>query len=71
MTSRDRYPDAEPYNMTISKLRLTAILHDLLGGNSFLVETWWNSPNKAFEGKCPIEVDLDKVSSYLMQFLAR
>lgn len=40
----------------------------LLGllGSDALVEKWWNSPNKAFDNKCPVDIDEKDVVSYLM-----
>jgi len=35
-------------------------------GSDALIEKWWNSPNKAFDDKCPVDVDHDKVVHYLM-----
>jgi len=35
-------------------------------GSDALIERWWNSPNKAFDDKCPVDVDQDKVVHYLM-----
>jgi len=35
-------------------------------GSDALVEKWWVSPNKAFDNKCPVDVDQEKVVSYLM-----
>jgi len=35
-------------------------------GSDALVEKWWQSPNKAFDNKCPVDVDQEKVVSYLM-----
>jgi hypothetical protein len=39
-------------------------------GDSKLVERWWNSPNKYFDGKFPIDVFVtqpDSVRDYIMQ----
>lgn len=53
----------------ISKTRINTILFALLG-KKLLVEMWWNSPNKAFDGKTPNEIeDLDKIYTYLMRFM--
>ena len=35
-------------------------------GSDALVEKWWNSPNKAFDNKCPVDVDQKDVVEYLM-----
>lgn len=34
-------------------------------GNYTLVTQWWNSPNRAFEGRLPKDVPLDEVVRYL------
>ena len=31
-----------------------------------LVGKWWTSPNRAFDGKRPVEADIDLVYSYLL-----
>ena len=44
------------------------ILHALLGSQE-LVQKWWASPNKAFDGMTPIEMldrDKDRVKNYLL-----
>jgi hypothetical protein len=48
------YQDLNPY------------LKALLGENE-LVEQWWSSPNKAFDGKCPKDVEYDAVEQYVME----
>ena len=35
-------------------------------GSDKLVNQWWNSPNKAFDNKRPVDVDQDEVRKYLM-----
>ena len=35
-------------------------------GSDALVDKWWVSPNKAFDNKCPVDVDQQKVVDYLM-----
>ena len=35
-------------------------------GSDALVEKWWASPNKAFDNKCPVDVDEKDVVTYLM-----
>lgn len=37
-------------------------------GNPKLVETWWTTPNKAFESLPPKEVEETKVIKYLEKF---
>jgi hypothetical protein len=41
------------------------MLISMLGSND-LVDKWWRSPNKAFDNKCPVEVDDQDVIKYLM-----
>ena len=43
-------------------------LHNMLVsllGDPKLVMTWWTTPNKAFEGQCPQDVDENTVKNYL------
>lgn len=52
----------------VAKQRAQALLTALLG--SKLVETWWNTPNKAFDNRTPAGIwieDYLKVYNYLMQ----
>ena len=42
-----------------------SMLMGLLGSDA-LVEKWWNSPNKQFDNKCPVDVDHEEVVKYLM-----
>ena len=39
----------------------------LLGliGNRDLVKTWWTTPNRGFDNKCPCDVDEATVKAYL------
>lgn len=51
----------------VAKQRAQALLTVLVG--SKLVDTWWNSPNKAFDNQTPAGVwleDYAKVYNYLM-----
>ena len=41
------------------------MLISMLGSND-LVDKWWISPNKAFDNKCPVDVDNQDVMKYLM-----
>jgi hypothetical protein len=41
------------------------ILLMLLLGDHDLIKEWWNSPNAAFDYKCPKDVDEDTVKHYL------
>lgn len=34
-------------------------------GDHELVKRWWDTPNLAFDNKCPKDVDENKVKSYL------
>jgi hypothetical protein len=43
--------------MTIVKVSLNKYLYALIGRQE-LVEQWWDSPNRAFEGRTPNEVYL-------------
>lgn len=36
-----------------------------LVGRQELVETWWTTPNSAFEGQCPCDAPEAKVAAYL------
>jgi hypothetical protein len=52
----------------VAKQRTQVLLTAMLG--SKLVDTWWTSPNKAFNGKIPAEVwlqDYTKVYDYVMR----
>ena len=44
---------------------LNRILFGLLGSQD-LVDRWWASPNKAFNGLCPRDVDIVEVHDYLI-----
>ena len=41
-----------------------AMLFSLIGDHE-LVVNWWNTPNRAFEGQCPCDIDENTVKSYL------
>ena len=43
---------------------MNAMLFAMLGSDE-LVERWWETPNKAFDMKCPKDVDEQKVHQYL------
>jgi hypothetical protein len=43
---------------------LDAMLFALLG-NRELIARWWASPNLAFEGQCPCDVDENTIKTYL------
>ena len=36
-----------------------------------LASGWWNSPNRAFSGAKPVDVELEVVYSYLMGYASR
>ena len=48
-------------NTPTANLRLISML-----GSNDLVDKWWISPNKAFDNKCPVDVDNQDVIKYLM-----
>jgi len=43
---------------------INVMLFALLGDHE-LVAKWWTSPNAAFEGRCPQDVDEHTVKAYL------
>lgn len=43
---------------------INAMLFALIGDHD-LVVNWWTSPNAAFEGRCPQDVDENTVKAYL------
>lgn len=43
---------------------MNTMLFALIGDHD-LVAKWWSSPNRAFEGQCPKDVDEQKVKAYL------
>ena len=47
---------------------INAMLLTLLGDHD-LIAKWWNSPNGAFDGQCPQDVDENTIKSYLENFL--
>lgn len=58
-----------PISPETMKARCNALLTALVGKT--LVDNWWKSPNKAFDGATPaevFEVDPGLVLSYLMKF---
>ena len=46
---------------------LNSLLLTLLGDIN-LVERWWTTPNKGFNGQCPCDVDENSVRRYLEYF---
>lgn len=60
--------------MTIVKVTLNKALFAMLGRHD-LVDQWWESPNKAFDGKTPNEVYLSgeegrkQVAKYILDHL--
>jgi len=49
-------------------VQLGDYLHNMLVsllGNPQLVIKWWTTPNAAFEGQCPQDVDENTVKNYL------
>lgn len=49
--------------------RCDALVIAMIGAE--LTDGWWNSPNKAFNGQKPIDVELEVVYSYLMGYASR
>ena len=47
------------------KERCDALLAILVGHDYELATKWWNSPNKSFEERNPIDVPIQKVYDYL------
>jgi hypothetical protein len=43
---------------------LNKLLFSMLGSES-LVSLWWNTANKAFQNRCPKDVDTQQVTAYL------
>jgi hypothetical protein len=60
--------------MIIVKVNLNKYLYTLLGRQE-LIDSWWHSPNKAFENKTPDEVyqsgeeGREKVAKYILGFI--
>lgn len=42
-----------------------SMLMGMLGSDA-LIEKWWQLPNKAFDNKCPVDIDHQVVVEYLM-----
>jgi hypothetical protein len=56
-----------------TKRKLNVCLFAMLG-NDDLVNRWWESPNRAFDGKTPsevFEVDRQEVINYVLSHLQR
>ena len=51
------------------KERCEALVIAMVGKE--LASGWWNSPNRAFNGQKPIDVELEVVYSYLMGYASR
>ena len=49
--------------------RCDALVIAMVGAE--LANGWWNSPNRAFNGQKPIDVELEVVYSYLMGYASR
>jgi hypothetical protein len=47
---------------------INAMLFTLLGDHNMIAK-WWTSPNWAFGGQCPQDVDENLITSYLENFL--
>ena len=48
----------------MNDLYLNTLLFSLLGKHE-LLESWWTSPNKGFNHKCPKDVSDEEVREYL------
>lgn len=51
---------------------LDRLVTSLFGGTESLAARWWNSPNKAFDAKTPLEVyetDPEKIQTYLLKHI--
>ena len=52
------------------KQRCETLIYDMVGKD--LYDTWWSSPNKAFDGKTPLVMFAESpitVYNYLMRFV--
>ena len=47
------------------KKRHCDLLLEAMVGKALILQ-WWNTPNKAFAGRHPANVDIDAVHSYLL-----
>ena len=57
----------------ITKERLNVYLYKMLGSDE-LVEAWWNSPNKYWDGRTPTLVyktDPDSVFRYILYWIQK
>ena len=52
--------------MTDANIELLSRLIKPLVGSDDLVDTWFNSPNKAFDNRCPVDVDYKSVFKYII-----
>ena len=48
---------------TVMKVRCNNMLEAMLGATN--VRTWWESPNKAFDAKRPVDVPMSEVYAYV------
>lgn len=55
------------YEINMNDLYLNTLLFSLLGSHE-LLESWWTSPNKGFNDKCPKDVPDEEVRNYLERF---
>jgi hypothetical protein len=51
----------------MNDLYLNTLLFSLLGSHE-LLESWWTSPNKGFNNKCPKDVSDEEVRNYLERY---
>ena len=50
------------------RAKINAMLRSLLGNDIEMIDRWYNSPNKAFDGKCPLRVPKQDLYIYLLEF---
>ena len=50
------------------RARINIMLRSLLGNDVELVKKWYITPNKAFDGRCPIKVPKEELYKYLLEF---
>ena len=55
------------YKINMNDLYLNTLLFSLLGSHE-LLESWWISPNKGFDNKCPKDVSDEEVKNYLERY---
>lgn len=48
----------------MNDIYLNMLLLGLIGDRN-LVSAWWNTPNRAFEGQLPKDIDQETIKNYL------